>query len=119
MKRRTTRSTRTDTLFPYTTLIRAAGRRYGSQKLRGPREDLLQLLSFGVAPVVVSMAFLPRERVEARPHRTSSGQPANDGYRMRHFLTVALAALFLSGPVRAQDSVSGTSAAQELGRAHV
>src|SRR3546814_13041063 len=32
---------------------------------------------------------------------------------MRHFLTVALAALFLSGPVRAQDSVSGTSAAQD------
>src|SRR3546814_2899471 len=57
---------------------RAAWRRDGSQKLRGPREDLLQFLSFGVAHVVVSMAFLPRERVEARPHRTSSGQPANE-----------------------------------------
>src|SRR3546814_18258108 len=67
MIRRPPRSTRTDTLFPYTTLFRSVGQLLTSQPRRFPNNEVIQVLDIGTEhPERLFGFFLARHLFQLR-----------------------------------------------------
>src|SRR3546814_10979551 len=74
MIRRPPRSTRTDTLFPYTTLFRSPGAVENALFFRGEdlRIDIGASMHLELMPIIIGMDYRARIHIPGPPYKTSS-----------------------------------------------
>src|SRR3546814_10717607 len=74
MIRRPPRSTRTDTLFPYTTLFRSPGAVENALFFRGEdlRIDIGASMHLELMPIIIGMDYRARIHIPGTPYKTSS-----------------------------------------------